>query len=208
VASPYAGLQPEQWLSRTDELIGKLPITEDEIVDVVLKCWEDIFASAIGKYKIGVKICPTPQIMGALLHELIPLELSELKKNQWRVNQTKEEKDLFCITNPSLSIEIKTSSHKTKIAGNRSYAQKSDKPISKKPQKEKSGYYLTVNFGKFTADPKTKTMNKPVITQIALGWIDHDDWKGQAAATGQSASISSEVYEYKLKKLYPKGKTS
>ena len=39
------------------------------------------------------------------------------------------------------SVEIKTSSNKSKIFGNRSYAQKSENE-----KKDKSGYYLAINF--------------------------------------------------------------
>ena len=214
MTSPYAGLTSDKWTTKTNELIQRLPLTEKEIVDTVLACWNDIFVSKIGieNYSIGKDIFPTPQIMGALLHELIPIALAKQKKGQWRVNRTKQEKDIVCITNPELSIEIKTSSHKTHIAGNRSYAQKNDAKISSPPRKTKSGYYLTINFEKFekpsqkTASPK-EPMKRPEICQISLGWIDHEDWTGQVAPTGQSASISEDVYKYKLKRLYTKDKS-
>ena len=207
--SPYEGLPKDKWSAKTDELVAALPVTKGELVDVVLSSWEQILSSGFGDkaYKIGEHIFPTPQVMGALLHAIIPLELASRKPGQWRVDQSKNEKDLVCIGDPKLCIEIKTSSHKDRIAGNRSYSQKQEeKPISTKPTKEKSGYYLTVNFEKFAIDPKTKVPNRPKVVQVAIGWIDHDDWKGQAAATGQSASISPDVYAHKLKKIYLNGK--
>lgn len=210
--SPYEGIPKEEWAKKTTELIEKLPLTKDEIVDVVLSSWKQIMASSFGNksYRIGKDILPSPQVMGSLLHAMIPLELASKKPGKWRVDAAKHEKDLVCVQDTSLSIEIKTSSHKDKIAGNRSYSQEQaatkDKPKSDKPQKEKSGYYLTVNFEKFTVEATTKKINKPQITQISLGWIDHADWRGQAAATGQSASISPDVYKSKLKQLYLNGK--
>lgn len=33
---------------------------------------------------------------------------------------------------------------------------------------------------------------------IRFGWIDEDDWKPQAASTGQMASLAEEVYTHKL----------
>jgi hypothetical protein len=195
VASPYAGIPETEWLGKTEELIAKLPVTKNEIVSVVLECWKDIFQSSFGKagYKIGVDIFPKPQIIGFLLHELIPLELAARMNNEWRVDKTAGEKDLVWIKDPSLSVEIKTSSHPSQIFGNRSYAQ-----ITATGKKDKAGYYLTVNFGKFIGKGKL-----PEITQICLGWLDHSDWKGQAAASGQQASISKSAQKYKLIKLYP-----
>jgi hypothetical protein len=195
MASPYEGIPEEKWLKKTEKLIAKLPVTKEELVSVVLDCWKDIFESSFGKagYKIGVDIFPKPQIIGFLLHELIPLELASRKNNEWRVDKAKDEKDLVCIKDKSLSIELKTSSHATQIFGNRSYAQE-----SKAGKKDKTGYYLTVNFGKFTGKGK-----QPEITQICIGWLDHSDWKGQTAQTGQQASISHSAQHYKLIKIYP-----
>jgi hypothetical protein len=195
VPSPYMGLPEAEWLKKTEYLIAQLPFTREELVAVVLDCWKDIFQSSFGKsgYKIGVDIFPKPQIIGFLLHELIPLELAARKNNEWRVDKTSGDKDIVCIKNPALSIEIKTSSHPSQIFGNRSYAQ-----VTATGKKDKAGYYLTVNFGKFTGKEKM-----PEITQICLGWLDHSDWKGQAAESGQQASISKSAQLYKLIKLYP-----
>jgi hypothetical protein len=197
--SPYANLAEEEWLKKTNELIKKLPVSKEELVSVVLDCWKDIFQSSFGKnqYRIGVQIFPKPQIIGFLLHELIPLELAARKNNEWRVDKTAGEKDLVCTTDKSLSIELKTSSHPSQIFGNRSYAQ-----VTKTGKKDKTGYYLTVNFGKFNGTEKM-----PEVTQICLGWLDHSDWKGQAAESGQQASISRSAQKYKLIKLYPNSAT-
>lgn len=101
------------------------------------------------------------------------------------------DKDLVYIPDPSLSVELKTSSHASQIFGNRSYAQ---------PQqgagKSKDGYYLTVNFEKFSKD------GLPKVKLIRFGWLDHTDWIGQAAATGQQARIRPESDRAKLVRLY------
>jgi hypothetical protein len=195
MSSPYDGLPEDRWLAKTNEVVAKLPITREELVAVVLDCWNDIFESSFGKagYKIGVQIFPKPQIIGFLLHELIPLELAACKKGQWRVDKSKDEKDLVCIADKSLSIELKTSSHATQIFGNRSYAQKTIKP----GKKSKTGYYLTVNFEKFSGT------QRPKITQICIGWLDHSDWRGQVAESGQQASLSQSAQKFKLIKIYP-----
>ena len=195
VASPYEHIPEAGWLAKTNELVAKLPVTKDELVSVVLDCWKDIFESSFGRagYKIGIDIFPKPQIIGFLLHELIPLELAARKNNEWRVDKTGDEKDIVCVRDQSLSIELKTSSHPSQIFGNRSYAQ-----VTATGKKDKAGYYLTVNFGKFAGKEK-----RPEITQICIGWLDHSDWKGQAAESGQQASISRSAQQYKLVKIYP-----
>jgi hypothetical protein len=70
-------------------------------------------------------------------------------------------------------------------------------PLKTKGKKSKSGYYLTVNFQKFSASNK-----KPRILLIRFGWLDSTDWRGQAAQTGQQASLSWEADNYKLLKIY------
>ena len=129
--SPYQDIPKDQWSEKTAELIAQLPVTTDEIVDVVLSSWEQILNSPLGNkgYRIGKDILLTPQSMGTLLHAMIPLELAAKKPGEWRADKLKEEKDLVCIKNPSLSVEIKTSSHKNKIAGNRSYSQTQQKQV-------------------------------------------------------------------------------
>ncbi len=111
---------------------------------VVLGAWEAIFKSKIGRFKIGKDIQPDPQIIAFLLHELIPLELASKHPGVWRRGAASDEKDLVYVQAPALSVEIKASSHKKNIFGNRSYAQA---PTTRK--KSKSGYDITVNFDKF-----------------------------------------------------------
>jgi len=192
VPSPYDKLSPDQWAAKTQELIDAHPLDTAEIVDVVQTCWTAIFESRLGgKFRIGHDIQPKPQIMGFLLHELIPLELQSRHPGQWRPEKAKIDKDLVYIPDTSLSVELKTSSHAAQIFGNRSYAQ--EQVGEGKP---KNGYYLTVNFQKFSA------VGLPVVTQIRFGWLDHTDWIGQASATGQQARLRPESDRAKLLKLY------
>jgi hypothetical protein len=53
-------------------------------------------------------------------------------------------------------------------------------------KKEKSGYYITVNFYQRT------------LTLLRFGWIDQNDWQPQSSATGQMAGLPEHVYEEKL----------
>ena len=130
--------------------------------------------------------------MGFLLHELIPLELSARHPELWRGDENSGEKDLVYIPKREFSLEIKTSSHKRQVFGNRSFAQ-----VSTDSKKSKAGYYLAVNFEAFS-----KNRARPRIRRIRFGWLDHDDWVGQKAATGQQARIRPESESKKLLVLY------
>lgn len=193
--SPYNNLPPDKWLTTTSKLIKAHPLSVKELTEVTLQSWNEIFNSKIGSkpFSIGKDILPIPQIMGFLLHELVPLEFEKRYPSRWRKDKTANEKDLIYVPNDKFSIEIKTSSSKNHIYGNRSYAQEAHTD-----RKSKSGYYLTVNFEKFE-----KESNKtPRVILIRFGWLDHSDWKGQSAATGQQSVISPDVYRYKLPIIY------
>lgn len=108
-------------------------------------------------------------------------------------DSTKLDKDLVCIDNDNYSIEIKTSSSKNSIFGNRSYGIQSNKENTKK----KEGYYLAINFEKCTEE-----IEKPDIRLIRFGWLSHSDWISQTSETGQQASLSKDAYDYKLIELF------
>jgi hypothetical protein len=193
--SPYAAVPKSEWSQITERLLSEHPLGQEEIVEIVLESWRSIFTSAIGthRFKIGEHIFPKPQIMGALLHELIPLEIAARYPDQWRGERAASEKDIVYMPDDRFSIELKTSSHREHIFGNRSYAQGA---ISEK--KGKSGYYITVNFEKCTIG------HAPEIVLVRFGWLDHADWIGQRAATGQQSRLAPDVYLGKFKTLYQK----
>lgn len=193
--SPYHDLLVDAWLDKTKELIQSHPLDATEIVEIVLRAWKDIFVSNLGtkQYQIGKDIFPTPQVLGFLLQEFITLELKEKYPEVWRNEVSKIDKDLVYIPNDYFSIEIKSSSQRG-IYGNRSYAQKAD---ATKVKKSKSGYYLAINFEGF------KVSKEPNIKRIRFGWLDAEDWRGQAAATGQQSNLSKAVEMHKLITLYP-----
>lgn len=191
--SPYHRKPQSDWRSITLDLLAKYPLSKDSMVDVTLSSWDGIFQTGIGRegFRIGRDIFPAPQIMGFFLHELIPLNLHSKFPKLWTKDKKVSEKDLVYIPDISYSMEIKTSSHPNQIFGNRSYAQPTDNP-----KKEKSGYYLAVNFEKFSG--KTR----PEVRLIRFGWLDYTDWVGQEAATGQQAHLKSESDRYKLVELF------
>ncbi|MCH1978688.1 ScaI family restriction endonuclease [Lawsonibacter sp. OA9] len=193
--SPYEGYSVSDWDKITEDLIAEHPLSEEEIVDAVLDAWERIKITKIGgELQIGVDIFPSPQIMGNYLHELIPVILAHKYPGIWRKECSKDEKDIVYIPNDCYSVEIKTSSNATNIFGNRSYGQENSENNS---GKKKYGYYITVNFEKYT-----ESNHNPRIKKIRFGWIDHSDWHAQAAATGQQASLALDARDHKLKLLY------
>ncbi len=193
MASPYENQPMAKWLKITKKLVQRHPLSAEEIVQIALASWENIFDSKIGNaFLIGMDIFPKPQIMGFFLHELIPLTLAKRYPDKWRKEETASEKDLIYIPDDTFSVEIKTSSSAKNIYGNRSYAQEANSV-----KKSKSGYYLAINFQNFSAKIK-----KPQITRIRFGWLDHTDWIGQTAATGQQARLSPDVEKNKLIILY------
>lgn len=197
--APYDGIPEEKWEAVTKALIKKHPLDSKEIVAVVLEAWKDIFATRIGAkgYRIGTDITLSPQIMGSFLHELIPLIFRDRYPDNWRRQTHKKDKDLVYVPDPQFSVEIKTSSHPSQVFGNRSYAQppSSNAEIGRKG---KSGYYLAINFEKFSDDH-----TQPELVQIRFGWLDHTDWLAQKAATGQQARVSPAADRLKLVRLFP-----
>jgi hypothetical protein len=196
--SPYYGLDERDWAGRTRDLIADYPVPVPDLVDVVLDCWAAIFESTIGRFRIGNDIFLSPQAVGGLLHELIPLEMSVRFPNEWRREETSREKDLVYIPDDRFSTEIKTSSHPTQIFGNRSFAQQVDGG----GKKTKSGYYLAVNFDKFPTERVVGDTYRPNLRLIRLGWLDHTDWAGQKEQSGQQAALAPAVEDTHLLQIF------
>ncbi|MBD2044493.1 ScaI family restriction endonuclease [Coleofasciculus sp. FACHB-64] len=194
--SPYEGLLVQEWQAKTLELIDQHPLDPNEIYEVVIQVWSEIFQSSITSrgYKIGVDFFPSPQVLGSFLHDLIPLEFAYRYPQIWRIQSNKYEKDLVYVPDDYFSIEIKTSSSKRNTYGDRSYTQKSS--TVNPGTKTKSGYYLVINFQKLII-----SLLNPQINLVRFGWLDLDDWKGQKSQTGQQANLRPEVERYKLLKI-------
>jgi hypothetical protein len=184
---------PQAWSAVTDRLLKSFPVSTKEIVEIVLTSWEDIFHSRIGSkaYQIGRDIWPEPQIMGFLLHELIPLNLAANNPKKWRRGSASNECDAVFAQNTDYSFEIKTSSSTSGIFGNRSYAY-----ISETANKMRGSYFLAVNFGKFSA------AERPEINLIRFGWLGVGDWIAQKSQSGQQARLTKEAKAYKLRIIY------
>lgn len=192
--SPYENVDSSNWKNITEQLLVNFPLSKEYLVSLVLKSWEAILKTKIAnKWSIAKDVQPKPQIMGFFLHEIIGQYIQADYPDSWRKEKDAADKDVVCITNNDYSLEIKTSSDKNKIFGNRSYAQE----VKTGGKKSKSGYYLAINFEKFD-----ETEDLPKIRLIRFGWLDHSDWIGQSAASGQQARLPKEVENGKLIVIY------
>jgi len=191
--SPYAGKPESEWSSITEAVVARFPISANTMVDAVKAAYEDLYLSRIGRSElvIGRDIFLPAQATGVILERLIGIEISK-RAAGWRAGNRKTEKDIVCITDPAYSFEIKTSSSKAGLYGNRSTGH-----LSESRTKERTGYYLILNYHLPTEqDPKKGIQN------IRFGWIDDADWVGQAEPTGQQASIGAKLAGKKLKTLF------
>lgn len=192
MVSPYKGIAPRNWESVTDRLLAEHPIDVQELVNVAHSSWKKIFKTKIGgELQIGVDVFPSPQILGNYLHLLIAAALEKSHPTLWRRERDKNDKDVVCLSDDKYSFEIKTSSQ-NRIFGNRSYGQ-----AENASGKSKSGFYAAILFEKCTPDRP-----KPALKRIKFGWIDHTDWKAQAAATGQNSTLDTVAWNLKLKDIY------
>jgi ScaI restriction endonuclease len=193
--SLYEGVPEEGWAEVTRKLIDAHPLDPDEIVEVVLLCWQDIFESKIGRrgLRIGTDVFPTPQIMATLLHELVPAEFQHRYPDKWRRDASGTDKDLVYIPDERYSAEIKCSSSAKSIYANRSYAQQHTEN-----KKARAGYFIGVNFQKFSDDLR----QQPAITRVSFGWLDWTDWIPQASPTGQQAYLSTAAKRFKMLELW------
>ena len=185
--SPYSGLSVDQWVSITLRLVQTHPLSQAAIHDAAMDSWSRLWRTRIGDNVVGfplAEINPPATVIGYMFEKLFAKELAERLPGAWR-GGVGSEKDLHCITNETMSVEMKASGQLgDKIYGNRSYGQILENTDAAK--KDKSGYYITVNFYGQT------------LTLLRFGWIDAFDWLAQNSDTGQMASLNAEVYKYKL----------
>lgn len=163
MVSPYSGYRVEDWAEKTKELIKQHPLKPDVIREVALYSWDILWQTKIGKDATVMsleEINPPAIVVGYFFEKLFAKELQRRYPSEWRGTQRKDEKDVVYIPNSDLSIELKTSGQLgTQIFGNRSSGQKVENETLAK--KEKSGYYITVNFYKKT------------LTLLRFGWLDN-----------------------------------
>ena len=179
----------EDWKAITEDLVKAHPLFGGEIRTLVTDGWNEVFESKIGSkgLRIGVDIFPSGQVMGSLLHELVPREFADAHPTLWRPEVAVSDKDLVFIPDDKFSIELKTSSHPSEIRGNKSFAQ--DVTDGKKL---KDGYYIVVNYGEIKYGTQLE------IKKIRFGWLDHGDWQTGKSTTGQSATVKAIAKKHKL----------
>ena len=189
LSSPYIRHPESEWKAITKQLVDDFPLSSEIIVSIVTSAWEDFFSTSFGNsgLKIGQDIFLPAQATGIILERLIAVNLAN-QDTRWRGGQTKQEKDIVCTFNERYCFEIKTSSTKAGLYGNRSTGHKSSNR-----QKHRTGYYLVINY----KIPKEEDKSRK-IWLIRFGWIDDEDWVGQKKPTGQQASVGANLSNLKL----------
>lgn len=170
-ASPFEGAHFSQWFRIARPLAEGHPLFPG-LFRCVRQAWNEVLGLQLfGKplRSLGV----SPQVLGVLFHEALPIVVSEAYP-EWRGPRQKSDEDLTC-SDPQFSVEVKVSSHPTTIFGNRSFVH------SKGPKsRNKAGFYLAVNF-----DP-----DRQVLIRTRFGWLDPTDWVAQKAESGQQAYLA------------------
>jgi len=188
VTSPYLGRPVSAWAKITQKLLALHPLTPDLILEVAVASWDALWSTRVGAGQTAIslnELSVPATVVGYFFEVLFAKEMERRFPAKWRGCQQGGEKDLVYLPDPDDSVEIKASGQLgLKVFGNRSYGQKVQNQALAK--KEKSGFYITVNFFKTS------------LTLIRFGWIDASDWKPQASPTGQMAGLSDDVYRYKL----------
>jgi len=184
--APYAGRPESEWAEITRHVVATHPLGLCDLREVVLAAWGHLWSirltTSAGETGLGELGTVPAQVVSYLLEQLIGLELTHRHPKRWRRGATGEDKDLVYTADTRFSVEVKCSGQKgDQIYGNRSYAQ-----VGQSTKKSKSGYYLTINF------------HERDLFLIRFGWVDESDWRGQDAPTGQMASLSRAVYDFKL----------
>lgn len=187
MASPYFNKPVDSWANITQQLVEQHPLTLRQIHDTALLSWDRLWSTWVGDRAVGfpiAEIAPPATVIGYMFEKLFAKELAAQLPGAWR-GGVGSEKDLHCLTNNSFSVEMKASGQLGyKIYGNRSYGQVLENVDAGK--KDKSGYYIMVNFYGQT------------LTLLRFGWIDSSDWQAQKSPTGQMAGLPNEVYANKL----------
>lgn len=193
--SPYAGSGVGDREAITRQLIQDHPLSTRDIVATALEAWDVLFTDPLpGKLYIGRDITPKAQTMGLLLHALIS-RLVARSNPEWHEERTPADMDLVYDPDDRFSCEIKTSSDRQRIFGNRSYGQLD----TGRGKKTKSGYYIAVNFDAWKVVTEG---DRPEIVRIRFGWLDHTDWAAQVSSTGQQSNLAAVVENYQLLTIY------
>ena len=186
--SPYLNKPIATWPQITKRLLAKHPLSTELILDVANQSWNALWSTRVGAGRTAIdlnQLVVPATVVGYFFEVLFAKEMERRFPREWRGCRQGDEKDLVYIPDSRYSVEIKTSGQLgLRVFGNRSYGQKASK--QRLAKKEKSGFYITVNFFRQT------------FVLIRFGWIDASDWKPQLAPTGQMAGLPDEVYAHKL----------
>ena len=163
-------------------ILMNFPLEPSEIRELVEESLLDVLESPYGSMELwnGTDIFLTGQAIGNLFQVFFTKRLVRLYPYTWREGCQRDEMDVVCIPKPEYSFEIKTSSSKSGIYGNRSYTKHGHMM-----HKVRGGWLLAVNYKRPTPASPTWKIHK-----IRFGHVDCSEWRGQRTDTGQASSVS------------------
>jgi hypothetical protein len=173
MTSPYLNVPMAQWAIVTAHLVNQHPLTLNEIEQVAVHSWGILWNTRVGDVHHGYRLAdadPTPpaQVIGYFFEMIFAQQLKIMSNNNWSWGRGSQ-KDLVYVPDDSYSLEMKSSGQLgTKVYGNRSYGQVGQGAT----KKDKSGYYITINFHQQTLmlirfDPcrESRTLSYGIIKQ-------------------------------------------
>lgn len=136
------------------------------LVSASLSTMDIIAHSFIGPYPRAIAL-REPQAIGAIFHNLYPYELSKVAGVAVRMGHVKREPDVVIEDAPLYRLEIKSSSSRRGVFGNRSDTQPRATAL-----KEKGAYYLVLNYDKGASAARRSPEN----LRIRFGFLTPNDW--------------------------------
>ena len=112
MASPYDKITAEDEIfNKTIELVNNHPLELEQIRELVLSSWSDVWSTVIGNDDVQIplkEVDPPATVIGYFLEKVLAKKMSALYPEVWR-GGVGSEKDLYCISDEACSIEMKTS---------------------------------------------------------------------------------------------------
>src|SRR5438094_455826 len=108
--SPYSGKPGPSWLRVTERLVKQHPLAPDLLRDATLSTWRSLWQTTVGSGQTSVRLADLrvpATVVGYFFEVLLTRDLQRRAPTLWRGSQSKEEKDLFYLPDPRLSVEIK-----------------------------------------------------------------------------------------------------
>src|SRR5712692_9161905 len=112
MTSPYSGEPGPSWHHITKRLVENHPLKPEVLREAALLTWTSLWQTTVGSGQASVSLADLrvpSTVVGYFFEILLTRYLQRRVPQTWRGTQSKDEKDLVYLPDPSLSVEIKTS---------------------------------------------------------------------------------------------------